>query len=79
MTLVIILAIVGIVAVFLFPRPRTPDVPLGLTFSRLYAEQLGVDWREAYQAMLIDLQPAQVRLPDFGPLFFTPLENSKLK
>ena len=63
MTLVIILAIVGIVAVFLFPRPRTPDVPLGLTFSRLYAEQLGVDWREAYQAMLIDLQPAQVRLP----------------
>ncbi|OGY54239.1 MAG: hypothetical protein A3B15_00715 [Candidatus Buchananbacteria bacterium RIFCSPLOWO2_01_FULL_45_31] len=23
--------------------------------------------------------PAQVRLPDFGPLFFTPLENSKLK
>ncbi len=35
----------------------------GITFSRPYAESLGVDWRQAYVALLDDLKIKNIRLP----------------
>lgn len=48
------------IGLFLF-RPR--NQVYGMTFSRQYAEDLGVDWREAYTAILKDLSPEVVRIP----------------
>ncbi len=35
----------------------------GITFSKSYAEDLGLDWRQAYVAMLDDLKVRFIRLP----------------
>lgn len=40
-------------------------VQAGATFSPVYAEHLGLDWREAYLALLDDLQVKKIRLPAY--------------
>lgn len=43
-----------------------PDgVKLGFTFSSSYAEELGLDWREVYSALLEDMQVKHLRLPAY--------------
>ncbi|NTW27650.1 MAG: cellulase family glycosylhydrolase [Candidatus Moranbacteria bacterium] len=42
---------------------KNNDAKIGVTFSSIYAEQIGLDWREAYLAMIDDLQIKYVRLP----------------
>lgn len=43
--------------------PSKTERPLGVTFSSVYATQLGLDWRRAYVAMLDELQVKKIRLP----------------
>ncbi|OGY91379.1 MAG: hypothetical protein A3B30_02530 [Candidatus Komeilibacteria bacterium RIFCSPLOWO2_01_FULL_52_15] len=40
-----------------------PDNFWGVTFSKKYAEELGLDWRQAYLAVIDDLQARNIRLP----------------
>lgn len=49
------------------PAPRE-DVDLGVTFSTRYAESLGLDWKEAYIAMLDDLHVRKIRIPVYWDL-----------
>ena len=44
-------------------RASDNDAQIGVTFSSLYAEQIGLDWKQAYIAMLDDLKIKHVRLP----------------
>jgi hypothetical protein len=44
-------------------RASGNDAQVGVTFSALYAEQIGLNWRDAYLAMLDDLKIRDVRLP----------------
>jgi len=49
---------------FLTYRPDlATDQVWGITYSKLYAQELGLDWRQAYLAMLDDLQIKNIRLP----------------
>lgn len=64
----------GIVVLIIFgilnlpgPKPRE-DVVLGMTFSHRYAEDLGLDWKEVYTAMLDDLEIKKIRLPAYWDL-----------
>src|SRR3990172_402270 len=41
------------------------DADLGATFSTVYADDLAIDWREAYTAMLEDLGVRRLRLPAY--------------
>jgi hypothetical protein len=41
---------------------------IGVTFSHRYAKDIGLNWREAYLAMLDDLQIKHVRLPVYWDL-----------
>ena len=34
----------------------------GVTFSKIFSEQLGLDWRENFDAILTELQPKKIRL-----------------
>lgn len=39
------------------------DAKMGVTFSYLYAEQIGLDWKQVYMAMLEDLEIKNIRIP----------------
>ena len=60
----ILLLIVIIPAlVYLIFRPKTPDhINYGITFSNKYAEELGLDWQDAYLKTLDDLKVKNIRL-----------------
>lgn len=45
------------------PADFAPQVRWGLAFSRLWAEDLGLDQRATYSAILSDLRPTSLRLP----------------
>lgn len=49
------------------------EVLLGATFSKPYAEELGLDWREAYLATLDDLGVRALRIP----VYWTDIEPKK--
>lgn len=49
------------------PAPRE-DVKLGMTFSLRYAADLGLDWKEAYLALLDDVGVKKLRLPVYWDL-----------
>ena len=59
------LAIFLLFCLFLERRPsgtvRNPE--FGQTFSKIFAKDLGLDWKEAYIAILDDLQPKSVKIP----------------
>ncbi|HBL39564.1 TPA: hypothetical protein DDZ10_02730 [Candidatus Uhrbacteria bacterium] len=59
-----VLLVLGVLFAFglvRFDRLRSPL--LGVTFSHVYAQDLGLDWREAYAAILADLSPDHMRIP----------------
>lgn len=61
----VILALLGFI-VFVYVRIKSlgSGTPVyGVTFSKPYAESLGLDWREAYRAVLDDLGVGMLRLP----------------
>lgn len=64
-TLGIVLAVLALLFVYinLPAKANNDDVKIGVTFSSLYAEQIGLDWKQAYLAMLDDLKIKHVRLP----------------
>ncbi len=57
------------------PIPRPSDVTWGITFSTLMSEQLGLAWKENYEAILQDLHPDVIRLVAYWP-FTEPSERS---
>jgi hypothetical protein len=67
--LIIVLTIVGVLLagfLYLLRRPAgtvTDDFRWGVAFSRIFSEQLGLDWRDNYLAIVNDLEPKYLRLP----------------
>ena len=45
------------------PTDITQDIKWGISFSRIFARDMGLDWKEAYLAILGELQPKTLRLP----------------
>jgi len=60
--ILVLLVLLSAAAVLLNKPPRT-DQTLGVTFSTMYARQLGLDPKETYSAILGDLGVRAVRLP----------------
>lgn len=50
------------------PVPEPKNVMWGVTFSELGSRQLGLDWKENYQAILGDLRPSAIRLVAYWDL-----------
>ena len=64
----ILLAVLALVAyVFLTLRPIPAGVTYGVSFSILQAQELGLDWRTAYRAILDDLKVRDLRIPAYWP------------
>jgi hypothetical protein len=49
--------------VYLVYSPKNTKVTYGVTFSKQFAEYLGVDWKANYLALLDDLKVRKIRLP----------------
>lgn len=66
-TLAIILPLV--VLVFLLSLQKTPEhITYGASFSKLHADELHLDWKETYQALLNDLGVKHLRLSAHWPM-----------
>lgn len=59
--------LLGIIFLFLTLREIPPQVTYGVSFSAPHAEELGLDWRAAYRAILDDLKVRDIRIPAYWP------------
>lgn len=59
--------------IFIIYAPKNHKVTYGVTFSKSFAEYLNLDWKEAYLAILDDLEVKNVRLP----VYWTEVEPQK--
>ncbi len=62
----IFLLILLLIALYFLRRPTgtvTSNFHWGVVFSKIFSEQLGLDWRENYSAIVEDLKPEVLRLP----------------
>lgn len=65
--LVVLLVFIAIVLTYILLtlREMPRQIRYGATFSTMYAEELGLNWREVYIAMLDDLQVRDIRIPAY--------------
>ena len=49
-------------------KPVENEVQIGTTFSLRYAQDIGLDWKETYLAMLDDLEMKRIRIPIYWDL-----------
>jgi len=60
----ILLALIFLAIYFIYV-PRREDVKYGVTFSKPFAEHLGLDWKETYLALLDDAGVKRIRLSSY--------------
>ncbi len=69
--LFIILVIFCLVGLLIYlvtgQAPNVPNIALGITFSQIFAEKMGLDWPEAYLNILDDLKVKKLRLIAYWP------------
>lgn len=61
------------IVIFFIYSPRNANVTYGVTFSKPFAEYMGLDWRETYTALLDDLEVRRFRLP----VYWTEIEKTQ--
>ena len=49
-------------------KPIPSDITYGMSFNTLYAQELGLDWKEVYDAILTDLGVRHLRLAAHWPM-----------
>lgn len=64
----VVLSVLGIALIFFVyfnipTKKENEKAKLGVTFSVRYANDIGLDWKEAYIAMLDDLEIRKIRIP----------------
>ncbi|MEX0917730.1 MAG: beta-galactosidase [Candidatus Paceibacterota bacterium] len=58
----------GVALFFLAQKERPEEVIYGMSFNTLYARELGLDWREVYDAIIDDLGVRHLRLAAHWPM-----------
>lgn len=69
--IILIIVVVFIVLLFLYlnsPSPSADKLTYGVSFSRFHADELGLDWKETYLAILNDLRVKNFRFSAHWPL-----------
>lgn len=66
-TIGILLALI-VLAFLLSYKPVPEKISYGMSFNTFYAEELGLDWKEAYDAILNDLGVKHLRLAAHWPM-----------
>ena len=63
--LAFLLLILCILVIFSYPKNDGSKMVYGVTFSKPFAQFMGLDWRETYLAILDDLKVKRLRLPSY--------------
>ena len=58
----VLLVVLFSLFVYLIYKPVPDTITYGMSFNTFYAEDLGLDWQETYDAILDELQVRQLRL-----------------
>ena len=67
--IVLTLILTSVVAYFFLAKKATPEsITYGMSFNTLYAEELGLNWQETYDAILDDLGVRHLRLAAHWPM-----------
>lgn len=67
--LIILVFVIALIIYFNLPvSSENKNAKLGVTFSKKYAEDVGLNWKEAYIAMLDDLKVRKIRIPVYWDL-----------
>lgn len=66
--LVTILTVLGLALFVLALKPVPESITYGMSFNTPYARELGLDWRETYDAILYDLGVRHLRLAAHWPM-----------
>jgi hypothetical protein len=66
--IIIILIVIFFVYINLPVKKQNDKAKLGVTFSNRYAKDIGINWQEAYLAMLDDLGVKKIRIPVYWDL-----------
>lgn len=68
LTLLVVVVVVVILVFFLAQKSKPEAIIYGMSFNTLYAEELGLDWKETYDAILNELQVKHLRLAAHWPM-----------
>ena len=60
--------LLGLAAFWLSQKEKPERITYGMSFNTLYAEELGLDWQETYDAILNDLGVRHLRLAAHWPM-----------
>lgn len=63
-----IVVVIGLFVWFLAQKPVPSEIVYGMSFNTLYANELGLDWKEAYDAVIDDLGVRHLRLAAHWPM-----------
>ncbi len=63
------------IVIFFIYSPRNSEVVYGVTYSKPFAEYMGLDWKETYLALLDDLEVKRLRIP----AYWTEIEKERGK
>ncbi|MEM9336513.1 MAG: beta-galactosidase [Patescibacteria group bacterium] len=66
--LIVLAALGALVLLLLSQKPRPAEFTYGMSFNTPYARELGLDWRETYDAILDDLGVRYLRLAAHWPM-----------
>jgi len=66
--LIVVVLLVIIVIVWLAYKPAPTQITYGMSFNTMYARELGLDWKETYDAILHDLGVRHLRLAAHWPM-----------
>jgi len=62
------LLILGLILLFLAQKDIPKEIVYGMSFNTMYADELGLDWKETYDAILKDLGVRHLRLAAHWPM-----------
>ncbi len=60
--------LLAVALMWLAQKPKPTSITYGMSFNTLYAEELGLDWRETYDAIVDDLGVRHLRLAAHWPM-----------
>lgn len=66
--LIIIVIFITITMWFLARKPVPETITYGMSFNTMYARELGLDWKETYDALLDDMKVRHLRLAAHWPM-----------
>ncbi len=73
--LLLIVLIITAVVMWLAYKPAPAQITYGMSFNTMYARELGLDWKETYDAILHDLGVRHLRLAAHWPMI-EPVKNT---